>query len=521
MEHAPETARPRPATRNLTRRLPLRLKPVWRSRSVRWRATAGVLLLGFVVLFPTWIVLPKDDEGLFTTISPTVFQAQHLLRYPFWDPWVGFGVPQPASQSLIDHPFVVVERVASLSFSIGLLYQLQLWIALLAVWAVCRRLGMRPWISYLCTFTFALSSATIQFLVDFWPDIMVTWTLSPLLLLLLIKLLDSERRAGRAIYSVASGLCAAFMVLDGHTGVVPAFAIAFAAFVVGRLPRLREVWPWLALVLLVAALASGTRAYDITLETARTMPTHYQQVYGIDFPHLFLYPLFQDRHGLRTIGVGGPFVLLALIGLLWRRVRQRHANGLRLAAVVAFLAWFVPVGALPALSGNWYFGKAFTLFAIVLAGLALERLWESFPRYRLLLLAVAGLQVAVLVAGFYMHSYRADFSRALDDLRGRSVLSLNNTFENQPIYAYFEKRPDHGSTRVYMAPQARNRLWRSLSDYEFSTWVFHGLRLVNGHFRGSTSASSSRRSKACTGRSGASRLSGPTPRTTCRPQARS
>ena len=35
-----------------------------------------------------------------------------------------------------------------------------------------------------------------------------------------------------------------------------------------------------------------------------------------------------------------------------------------------------------------------------------------------------------------------------------------------------------------MARLARDRLWRSLTDYEFTAWAWHGLRLVNGHFRG-------------------------------------
>ena len=453
----------------------------WR-RFGRGLPAAGLLLLGFAVLFPTWIVLPGDDEGLLTTISPTVFQSKHLLQYPFWDPLVGFGIPQPASQSLIYHPFVLLIQVASLAFSIGLLYQVQLWIALFAVWALCRRLGLRPWIAFLCTFSFALSTATIQFLNDFWPEIMVLWTLSPVLLLLLIKLLDSDRRSSRALYGVASGLCAAFMILDGHTGTAPVFAVAFGAFLLGSPRRLREVWPWLVLALFVAAAAAGTRVFDIELENARTAG-HYQQVYPINFPHLLLYPLHQNHYGLRLIGLGGIFVLLALVGLVWRKVTHPYADAIRIATAVAFLAWFLPVSWLPALSGNWYFGKPFTLFAILLAGLTLERLWQSFPRFRPLLLIVAGLQVAALVAGF-LPQYRSDFRRALDHLHGRKVLSLENTFENQPLYAYFEQRPDHRSTRVYMAPLARDRLWRSLTDYQAATWMFHGLRLVNGHFRG-------------------------------------
>lgn len=453
--------------------------------SERWWAGAGLLLLGVVVLIPTWIVLPADDEGLFTTIAPTVFEAKHLFTYPFWDPWIGFGVPQPGSESLIFHPFVLLVRSASLSFSIALLYQVQLWIGLISVWAVCRNLGMRAWVSSLCAVTFALCAATLDFFRDFWPDQLVMWTLLPFLLLLVLRLLDSERRSSHALYSVSAGLCGGLMLLDGHAGVFPAFAVGIVAFLLGRARRAAELWPWLLVGLAVFALTLSTKVFDIALETARTASgTHRpQQVYAMDFPRLFLYPFHSNGHDFRTIAIGGPFMVLTLIGLVWRGVSQRHVNGLRAATAISLVAWFFPVRSVSVLTGNWYFGQSFTLFAVFLAGLTLQALWSRFPRYRRALLAVAGVQVAVLVWGF-VPLYRSDIQRAADYLHGKTVPSLKNTFKNRELYAYFEQRPDHASTRVYMAPLARDRLWRSLTDYEFIAWSFHGLRLVNGHFRG-------------------------------------
>ena len=80
-------------------------------------------------------------------------------------------------------------------------------------------------------------------------------------------------------------------------------------------------------------------------------------------------------------------------------------------------------------------------------------------------------------------------------MRGRTTPTLQTVLENQPLYAYFEQRPDRRSTRVYMAPKAEERLWRALdnlsgkstrtyTNYEFAGWSLHGLRLVNGHFKG-------------------------------------
>lgn len=468
----------------------LQTRPAWAHLAGRRRVAAGLLLLGFgfgfVVMFPTWVVLPADDEGLFTGIAPTVYQAQHLFTaYPFWNPLIGFGVPQSISNALIFHPFVVLLTFAPLAFSIALLYQVQFWIGIFSVWAVCRHLGMRRWIASVCVVTFVLSAATIDFFHDFWPDQFVMWTLSPLLLLLMLKLLDSEQRLRLAFYGVSTGLCAALMLLDGHAGVYPVFVVAFVAFLLGQPRRLLVRWPWFCLALLVTLLAVSTKVYDIALETARTAAgsKHPQQSRNLDFGRLFLYPFRPQT--TRDIAVGGPFVVLMLVGLFWPRVSRRYTNGLRIAVAVSFAAWYFPTDVVSFLTGTWYFGQPFTLFGVFLAGLALQTLWDRLPRYaRPILLAAAAFQIVVMVWGFYTSTYRADFRRALDYLDGKQVLTLRNDFENQELYRYFEQRPDHASTRVYMAPLARNRLWRSLSDYEFVVWSFHGLRLVNGHFRG-------------------------------------
>ncbi len=450
-----------------------------------WFAVAVLLLFGGILLIPTWIVLPPDDEGLFTTIAPTVFHAKHLFDYPFWDPFVGFGVPQPGSEALIFHPFVLFARWAELGFSIALLYQVQIWIGLVSVWALCRRFGMRIWISLLCGVTFALCAVTVDYLIDFWPDQFVLWTLVPLLVLLLVKLLESEERWRRAVYSVSTGLCAGLMFLDGHAGVFPPFAIGILAFLIGRPRRALELWSWLLTALGVFVLTVSTKLLDVVLENARTSAGSHrpQQVYDMDFARLFLYPFHGSDRGFRLIAIGGPFVVLAIVGLVWRGVSQQHVNGLRAATAITFLAWFFPVHSISALTGNWYFGQSFSFFAIVLAGITAQALWARFPGYRLGLLAVGALQVAVLVWGFYP-TYRGQAERASDYAHGRPATSLKNTFEDQPLYAYFEQRPDHASTRVYMAAGARDRLWRTLVDYHFVGWQLHGLRLVNGHFRG-------------------------------------
>src|SRR5438105_15799382 len=107
------------------------------------------------MLIPIWLYLPPDDEGLWIEVGPTVFQGRQRFagHYPLWDPFVGFGVPYPLSETLVFHPFLVLADLLPLAIALGLLYQMQLWIGLLAVWAVARQLGVARWVGALCVFT--------------------------------------------------------------------------------------------------------------------------------------------------------------------------------------------------------------------------------------------------------------------------------------------------------------------------------------------------------------------------------
>jgi len=450
----------------------------------RLLVSLALLSFGTLLLIPTWLVLPPDDEGLWKEISPTVFQSRELFsgHYPFWNPWVGFGVPQPLSQSLIFHPFIVFIQLLPLGAAIGAFYQLQIWIGLFAVWAVARRLSVGRWLSAVCVVTYALSSPTINYLTNFWPNVLVEWTLAPLLLLFLLKLFDADDRLSRATFAVASGLCAALMLLDGHGGVLPDYAIGFLAFLVGSLPRVRKLWPWLLVSVAVFALAGTSKVYDIWLETSRSVAARGQDVLPMDWGRLFLYPFIREHE--RAIALGGPFVVLGLVGFFYRGVTGRYVNGLRVGAAISFALRFVPVDVLTIRSANYFAADPFILFTIFLAALTAQTLWRRFPYIRVGLAAVALLQVYVLVDGFSPF-YRAQLDRVAEYNRGQPV-SLKDSLKNQPIYKFIEGQPAIRDTRIYI--RSGKLFGESSPDqpqaYKFAGWWLHDLRLANGLFKG-------------------------------------
>jgi hypothetical protein len=455
----------------------------------RWIWPLALLGFGFLVLVPTWIVLPPDDENLSKEILTTVFQSREIFsgHYPFWDPFVAFGTPEPRSQALIFHPFLLFVELLPLGAAIGAVYQLQLWIGIFSVWGIARHFGIRHWVAALCVLTYTLGSNTIVYLTNFWPVNLVDSTLAPLLLLLLLKLFDADDRLARAFYAVAAGLCTAFMVLDGHTGWLPDYAVPFLAFLAVEFRRVGRVWRWLALAVAVTGVTAASHLYGIGLEASQAAAgRNNQETVGLNVWRLVFYPIAAPFHGgnaPRALAIGGPFFVLTAVGLVYP-LRHRYANALRAGVIASFVMWFVPLGWTSFRSTNYASAAPFTLFAIFLAGLTLQALWRRYPPQRWLLVGAAALQVVVLLAGYYPF-YRDGVREAKRYLEGSaSSTSLKHALDNQPIYRSFERLPGGRKTRVYMAAGADRRLFRKAADYKFEGWPLHGLRLVNGLYKG-------------------------------------
>ena len=456
----------------------------------RW--TTPLLLLGFsaVLLIPIWLALPPDDENLPKEVLSTFFQSRQIFsgHYAFWDPWVAFGVPEPRSQTLIFHPFMLFVQLFPLGFALGAFYQLQLCIGIFSVWGIARHLEVRRTIAALCVLTYALSSMTVvTLIVDFWPVNFANWTLAPLLLLLILKLFDAGSTSSRALYAVGTGLCAAFMVLDGHLGWLPDYALPFLVFLATQWRRIGERWRWWTLSLVVLGLAAASHVYDVALEASNAAQgRNNQEPVSMNFWRLLFYPLhspFHNGNNTRAVAIGGPFLVLAAIGLVYP-LRSRYVNGLRAGMMTAFVVWFIPLDWTAFRSTSYASGAPFTIFAIFLAGLTLQALWAGRPGWRTGLTALAALQVVALLAGYYPF-YRDGLREASRYFDGSPAsTSLKHALANQPIYRWFEQRPGVHLTRVYMAAGADKRLFRKTVDYKFVGWPLHDLRLVNGLYKG-------------------------------------
>jgi hypothetical protein len=206
----------------------------------------------------------------------------------------------------------------------------------------------------------------------------------------------------------------------------------------------------------------------------------------MNFWRLFLYPIDSPLHtgnNTRSVAIGGPFVLLAVVGLIYP-LRHRYANGLRAGMVASFVFWFIPLDWMHFRSTSYASGAPFAIFALFLAALTFQALWQRRPSWHRFLVVGAAVQAVVLLAGFYPF-YRDGVREAYRYFSGSPAsTSLKHALANQPIYRWFEKQPGISDTKIYMAAGADKRLFRKTVDYKFEGWPLHGLRLVNGLYKG-------------------------------------
>jgi len=252
------------------------------------------------------------------------------------------------------------------------------------------------------------------------------------LLLLVLGLFDSASPSMRTVYSVGAGLCAGFMVLDGHLGWLPDYAVPYLAFLAPQWRQVQRVWRWLALSVAVLAVTAASHVYDVALESSNALTgRNNQETVGMNVWRLIFYPI-SPPHGAsnatRAIAIGGPFFLLAAIGLVYP-LRHRYASSLRAGVVVSFLFWFVPLHWSSILSTNYAAAAPFTIFAVFLAGLTLQALWQRFARWRWVLLGAVGFVLLIACANVanlllsrgVATKFRTSLQLAIGASRGRII----------------------------------------------------------------------------------------------------
>jgi hypothetical protein len=171
---------------------------------------------------------------------------------------------------------------------------------------------------------------------------------------------------------------------------------------------------------------------------------------------------------------GAPLLVLAIGALVVRNLGIRRRWGIGAAFVASLAMLFAPhLAGEGAGSGAYAFRDPIALFGIVLGSQMLDAIAGRRPR---IAIAIGVAQMALLVAGAAPFVYYA--SRSSDDRRAVGPMPVMRTLGDWAVQV---------PGRWYVAPvlDARIRQGNFFDDGLFhDTWLYRGLPVVNGKFKG-------------------------------------
>lgn len=476
------------------------LLAIWIAAPPNSRPILTAVWLALVLMAPFDLTLSPDEEDFGVTIVSTVHQARCLLQgeYPFWNSLLGLGMPHPMSQVFADHPLMPFFALLPVSQALVLLYNFQVILAVVGMWWLARSLSLSRPVALLCAATYILSTPILNYAIgtDFWPEFLVMFSLLPLLALLVIKLMEAPSRSDRLFFSVALGLMAGLLVLNGHAGVWPIHFIGLGLLVLGFGRRSGERWPWLLLAGAVFILVGGARIYEFVQEYVRFERglSRVRQVYDMDFWSLLFWPIknaawqpssqYNLSYPHRIVAFGGPFFVMAVWAVFARALggRIRRALSLAFAGTLAF--WFA-ARYIDLFSANCFIKDTIILFGTLLAGLLLNHLWQTRQSWRKWLAAAVVLQALALIVGVSTY-WGANVNSYLTERRtGQTGRMLRRALREPALIEALNRVDARRGGRLYMSPAAERFAYRTLRfGSHYATLPLNGMRVVNGDFKG-------------------------------------
>ena len=462
----------------------------WTAADVAW-ALLAALSVAFV-LSGMIIGSTMDEEEYRNIIASVVLQARALFdgEFPFWTSALGFGLPHPMHPSFQFHPLVLLFGLVPPPVAVRVLYAVHGAVGAAGCWLLLRHFGVRREVAALAASTWALSTSSVDYaLASLWPSSYFGWSMYPWLVLGVRRVMDYDGTGQPWRPALVLGLMTGFLGANGHFGQLPVLALPVAVMCAVEAPRTLRRFPALALAALIGACISAPSLIRLTNELELFPPrlpriTVDVTTDGLTAANMLLQPAtgLLSESAAATLSerrahmpyFGAPLLVLAIGALVVRNLGARPRWGVGAAFVASLALLFAPeLAGESAGSGVYAFRDPIALFGIVLGCLVLEVIAGRRPRTAL---AIGAAQMMLLVAGAAPFVYGA--SRSSYDRRAVGPMPVMGTLGD-----WAARLPG----RWYVAPVLDARIRRGdFSDdgLGHDTWLYRGLPVVNGRFKG-------------------------------------
>ena len=455
-------------------------RPAW------WEYAAGI---GFTLwlLWPLLVNGPNEEEIVQATVLPNQIFYRALFRgeWLYWLNDIGFGSPMPLGDPLRFHPvFGPLAAFASLRATLTALWIAQSIVMVVYFLRLAAATGIvMPAVRLAVLGCYVASMPfVLYFLESDWVQMVITWTLYPVLVFHLRSALLGGAQTNFWGTACALAFLFGFWILNAHPGYIIPLTLVLTVYEVTVAPLDRRVYLCLAAGAALCVGIVADRIYALVHE-ARLFPADARAIRdgtGIDaYVAAILAPLVAPAYRGPFIGAGfGVAVLAGLLRLF--RLRDPHLRGCIVACVAAAAFNVMPADAtsrvLPAVS-NWLFRDPMLFFGLLAGGALLQAAMRG--QYRAAAVFIVVVQLAQQYA--VMHPGIADARGVHPDL-------LFYRYQGQPVglgRTLVDRAAQFGP-RLYLSPDVDGKMRGRLSadGIHFSPdLLLLGLNPVNGWFK--------------------------------------
>jgi hypothetical protein len=363
-----------------------------------WEYASG-MLIGVLFLLPLLMYGPFEEEELPAGIFASQWHYKELLHghWLSWLPTLGFGTPLPIGLRMDFHPVFALSAVSSLRTTLSAVWLVHMFVMVAYFLRLAALTAIRPPLRLVLLACYVFSSAAVcNWWLNDWVTVVVGWTLYPMVVFYVYRLVNGGAETNFWRSSVALGLVTGLWMLNSHDGYNAHLLLPLAIYTaVVTPPRARLYLCLFVSVLLCMALCSE-RFYFYATEM-RLFPPGMLRNNGMGYT-LMSYveaaaaPLIPFSGEMRLPFIGLVLGIAALASLLWAwrpsGVHVRACGIAFLAAVLLGMAPSRPEWLWRPFSAMFYFRDPMVFWGILAGGWLLQRGLDSSRRFLRVLTSV-------------------------------------------------------------------------------------------------------------------------------------
>lgn len=446
------------------------------------------------------LLLPRVEE-LYYSLYPLILWAKQLLNghIPMWFSDAGLGVPWPIPHTMSHTPLMLLFGVLPVYVALALLLTVHIAFQSFFTLRLCCYFKLSPLISAVTLISVLLASPMEYLVASDAAAVYLGWTLLPMILYALLKLLESTNTMHLLAYASLLAFSVGYGILNCHTGVFSTYLLGLSLVALFQPQALIPRWHWFLfsalLSLGIGAEKIYTLVYEITYFGSDVERLHYGfgQTFSSAFWNFFLKPfvfskemfsseymsvLMEKNAYSRTLTLGSPLYAFLLstyaIFFLWYKENWHKITALQKAMWLTFalcsLAQLTPKALLPDfISAAWTFRDPAILMGILLAGIVCER-WLRPQLKTAYFHSLIAIHLLLLIISALFFHYRVNWQNANYGKPSGFYNSLSDVDTKYPLHEMLEKALEYHENKALGEEQTKRIVYDGLA----SAYAFRG-----------------------------------------------